>query len=51
MRVLVQRFTKNNWYLEKNPTIVTFPLTNLEMRDCASCLPLALSGCLVVLLP
>ncbi len=27
------RFTKNNFYLEKNPTIVTFPVRNLEMRD------------------
>jgi hypothetical protein len=27
------RFTRNNFYLEKNPTIVTFPVRNLEMRD------------------
>ena len=27
------RFTKNNFYLEKNPTIVTFPVKNLEMKD------------------
>lgn len=27
------RFTRNNFYLEKNPTIVTFPVKNLEMRD------------------
>lgn len=27
------RFTKNNFNLEKNPTIVTFPVKNLEMRD------------------
>lgn len=27
------RFTKNNFYLEKNPTIVTFPVRNLEMKD------------------
>jgi len=27
------RFTKNNFCLEKNPTIVTFPVKNLEMKD------------------
>lgn len=27
------RFTKNNFSLEKNPTIVTFPVRNLEMKD------------------
>ena len=27
------RFTRNNFYLEKNPTIVTFPVKNLELRD------------------
>jgi len=27
------RFTRNNFYLEKNPTIVTFPVRNLEMKD------------------
>jgi U4/U6.U5 tri-snRNP-associated protein 2 len=26
------RFTKNNFSLEKNPTIVTFPVRNLEMK-------------------
>ncbi len=29
----MKRFTKNNFYLEKNPTIVTFPVRNLELRD------------------
>lgn len=29
----LNRFTKNNFYLEKNPTIVTFPVKNLELRD------------------
>ncbi|CAE7363473.1 Usp39, partial [Symbiodinium microadriaticum] len=29
----LNRFTKNNFYVEKNPTIVTFPVKNLEMRD------------------
>jgi len=27
------RFTKNNFYLEKNHTIVTFPVKNLELKD------------------
>lgn len=27
------RFTKNNFTIEKNPTIVTLPVRNLEMRD------------------
>lgn len=27
------RFTKNNFSLEKNPTIVTFPVRNLEMSE------------------
>ncbi|CAN0316790.1 unnamed protein product [Ascophyllum nodosum] len=27
------RFTKNNFYVEKNPTIVNFPVKNLELRD------------------
>jgi U4/U6.U5 tri-snRNP-associated protein 2 len=27
------RFTKNNFTYEKNPTIVTFPVKNLEMKD------------------
>eukprot|EP01036_Dinobryon_divergens_P022889 gene22889-31191_t len=27
------RFTKNNFALEKNPTIITFPVKNLEMKD------------------
>ena len=29
----VKRFTKNNFFLEKNPTIVNFPVRNLELRD------------------
>ena len=28
------RFTKNNFYVEKNPTIVNFPVKNLELKDC-----------------
>jgi U4/U6.U5 tri-snRNP-associated protein 2 len=27
------RFTKNNFSLEKNPTVVTFPVRNLELKD------------------
>lgn len=30
------RFTKNNFYLEKNHTIVNFPVKNLEMKDYVS---------------
>lgn len=30
----LKRFTKNTWFVEKNPTIVTFPVKNLEMKDC-----------------
>jgi U4/U6.U5 tri-snRNP-associated protein 2 len=29
----MKRFTKNNFFVEKNPTIVTFPVRNLELRD------------------
>lgn len=29
----LSRFTKNNFAMEKNPTIVTFPVKNLELRD------------------
>ena len=28
-----KRFTKNNFFWEKNPTIVNFPVRNLELRD------------------
>ena len=27
----IQRFTKNNFFIEKNPTIVQYPVTNLDM--------------------
>lgn len=30
----IKRFTKNNFFVEKNPTIVNFPVKNLEMKDC-----------------
>ncbi|CAJ0878580.1 3512_t:CDS:10 [Entrophospora sp. SA101] len=29
----IKRFTKNNWDLEKNPTIVNFPIKNIDMKD------------------
>jgi hypothetical protein len=38
------RFTKNNFNLEKNPTIVTFPVKNLELRDYVSNPPAASSS-------
>src|SRR5690349_8042816 len=30
----IKRFTKNNWFVEKNPTVVTFPLKNLDFKEC-----------------
>ncbi|KAK9292013.1 hypothetical protein L1049_019966 [Liquidambar formosana] len=29
----VRRFTKNNFFIEKNPTLVNFPVKNLELKD------------------
>jgi hypothetical protein len=29
----LKRFEKNKFFLEKNPTIITFPVKNLEMKD------------------
>lgn len=29
----VKRFTRNNFFIEKNPTIVNFPVKNLELRN------------------
>ena len=29
----MRRFTKNNFFVEKNPTIVNFPVKNLKLRD------------------
>ena len=29
----MKRFTKNNFFIEKNPTIVNFPVKNLELKD------------------
>ncbi|KNC79257.1 hypothetical protein SARC_08342 [Sphaeroforma arctica JP610] len=31
--VYIKRFTKNNFFLEKNPTIVNFPVKNLDLKD------------------
>lgn len=28
------RFTRNHFFVEKNPTIVNFPVKNLELKDC-----------------
>uniref|UniRef100_A0A8C5EKX9 ubiquitinyl hydrolase 1 n=1 Tax=Gouania willdenowi TaxID=441366 RepID=A0A8C5EKX9_GOUWI len=29
----IKRFTKNNFFIEKNPTIVNFPITNVDLRE------------------
>ncbi|CAL9136483.1 unnamed protein product [Musa acuminata var. zebrina] len=29
----MRRFTKNNFFIEKNPTLVNFPVKNLELKD------------------
>ena len=34
-----RRFAKNNFFVEKNPTLVTFPVKNLELRDTMPTLP------------
>ncbi|ONK69253.1 uncharacterized protein A4U43_C05F20920 [Asparagus officinalis] len=31
--VHMRRFTKNNFFIEKNPTLVNFPVKNLELKD------------------
>merc|ERR1712136_520354 len=30
---IIKRFRNNNFFVEKNPTIVTFPLKGLDLRD------------------
>ncbi|KAI7872750.1 hypothetical protein BDF14DRAFT_1716101 [Spinellus fusiger] len=30
----IKRFNKNNWTTEKNPTIVNFPIKNVDMSNC-----------------
>lgn len=37
----MKRFTKNNFFMEKNPTLVNFPVKNLELKDY---LPLQATG-------
>uniref|UniRef100_A0A183IDZ8 ubiquitinyl hydrolase 1 n=1 Tax=Soboliphyme baturini TaxID=241478 RepID=A0A183IDZ8_9BILA len=32
--MFVKRFTKNHWYVEKNPTIINFPIKNVDLYDC-----------------
>lgn len=32
----LKRFNKNNFFLEKNPTIVTFPTKGLDLSSCKS---------------
>lgn len=29
----IKRFTKNNFFVEKNPTIVNFPITSVDLRE------------------
>lgn len=29
----IKRFTKNEFFMEKNPTIVSFPIKNLDMSE------------------
>ncbi|KAL1230429.1 Ubiquitin carboxyl-terminal hydrolase [Trichinella spiralis] len=31
--MFVKRFTKNHFYVEKNPTIVNFPIRNVDLYD------------------
>merc|ERR1712136_7189 len=31
--VCFKRFTKNNFFIEKNPTIVNFPVSNIDLRE------------------
>jgi len=30
---VIKRFTKNNWDVEKNPTVINFPIKNIDMKD------------------
>jgi U4/U6.U5 tri-snRNP-associated protein 2 len=38
----IKRFTNNAFFMEKNPTIVNFPIKNLDLADC-TCLSLNLN--------
>ncbi|KFD52615.1 hypothetical protein M514_06462 [Trichuris suis] len=31
--IFIKRFTKNHWYVEKNPTIVNFPIRNVDLYE------------------
>ena len=37
--VSIARFTRNRFFVEKNPTIVNFPVKNLNLRGCIADLP------------
>ncbi|CAI4223319.1 unnamed protein product [Auanema sp. JU1783] len=32
--ITYKRFNKNQWFVEKNPTIVNFPISNVDLYDC-----------------
>ncbi|MFH4978677.1 hypothetical protein AB6A40_005386 [Gnathostoma spinigerum] len=32
--ITYKRFHKNQWFIEKNPTIVNFPISNVDLYDC-----------------
>uniref|UniRef100_A0A1I8EGJ9 ubiquitinyl hydrolase 1 n=1 Tax=Wuchereria bancrofti TaxID=6293 RepID=A0A1I8EGJ9_WUCBA len=32
--ITYKRFHKNQWFVEKNPTIVNFPISNVDLYDC-----------------
>ncbi|VDM48592.1 unnamed protein product [Toxocara canis] len=32
--IMYKRFHKNQWFVEKNPTIVNFPISNVDLYDC-----------------
>lgn len=34
--ITYKRFQKNQWFIEKNPTIVNFPISNVDLYDCLS---------------
>ncbi|PAV77614.1 hypothetical protein WR25_25477 [Diploscapter pachys] len=34
--ITYKRFHKNQWFIEKNPTIVNFPISNVDFYDCLS---------------
>ncbi|VDM52170.1 unnamed protein product [Angiostrongylus costaricensis] len=34
--ITYKRFHKNQWFVEKNPTIVNFPISNVDLFDCLS---------------